>query len=467
MFSKKLLMIWLVLLTLFSIVYSYQQELTTDPSEASSLAKDAYIFAYPMLENYRTMYVEAVSPGNFNTFKHVKTLFGPESKTVVRPNNDTIYSTAWLDLKTEPIVITLPEIPDRYFSLQLVDMYTHNFAYAGTRTTGSGSVKVMVACPYWEGEIPSGIDYVFYSEGNYVYCVVRMAINSEKPGDLQRVFEIQHQCSLQTLSKYTGTLSPEPIQTQNFPSFDQTIADSVGFIRYFNFLLGQLRIHPSETALIQSFSKIGVGPDKSFDEAELSEPVREAIKSALVEARQEIFHPGTAMGSITNGWSLPGRIFGNRDRMQGRYLIRAAAAHLGLYGNDLEEAYYPSCFFDSDGEILDASKYNYYISFSKEQLPPVDPKGFWSITMYDENQFMVENALNRYSIGDRSDLTYNEDGSLILYLQNESPGQSKESNWLPAPDGKFTMTMRIYIPLQEGLDPLYCPPVVRKAGATE
>lgn len=465
MISNRLLFVCLAFLMLFSVVFSNQQELTTDPSEANSLAKDAYIFAYPMLENYRTMYVEAVSSGKFNTFTRVKTLFGPDSKTVVRPNNDTIYSTAWLDLRAEPIVVDLPGVKDRYFSLQLVDMYTHNFAYAGSRTTGTDAVTVMVAGPYWEGEIPSGIDDVFYSEGNYVYCVVRTAVNSEKPGDLQSVIEIQQQCSLQTLSEYSGAPSPEVLQMESFPFFDQTVADSAGFIGYFNFLLGQLQIHLSETALIQSFSKIGVGPGKTFDESKLSEPVREAIESAIAEARQTIYHPGTTMGSITNGWSLPGRIFGNRERMQGLYLIRASAAHMGLYGNDLEEAYYPSCFFDGDGEPLDASKHNYVISFSKEELPPVDPKGFWSITMYDENQFMVDNPLNRYSIGDRSDLKYAEDGSLILYLQHDSPGADKESNWLPAPDGKFTMTLRIYIPAPEGLDPLYCPPVVRKTPA--
>ncbi|MBN2219128.1 MAG: DUF1254 domain-containing protein, partial [Kosmotogaceae bacterium] len=196
---KRLLLGCLLFLILFSTAYSNQHDLTTDPSEANSLAKDAYIFAYPMLENYRTMYVEAVSSGKFNTFTRIKTLFGPDSKTVVRPNNDTIYSTAWLDLRAEPLVVELPAVSDRYFSLQLVDMYTHNFAYAGSRATGTGSVNVMVAGPYWEGEVPSGIDHIFYSEGDYVYCVIRTAVNSEKPGDLQRVLEIQQRCSLQTL----------------------------------------------------------------------------------------------------------------------------------------------------------------------------------------------------------------------------------------------------------------------------
>lgn len=467
MASKKLLILCVLFITFLSTVYSSQHDLTTDPYEASLVAKDAYIFAYPMLENYRTMYGEAVDSGVFNRFNHVKTIFGPQSRTVVRPNNDTIYSTAWLDLRAEPIVISLPAVPDRYFSLQLVDMYTHNFAYAGSRTTGTGAVTVMVAGPYWDGEIPSGIDNAFYSEGNYVYCVVRAAVNSERPGDLQTILQMQQKYSLQPLSTYCGEPEPSPLEAEDFPIFDQTVADSVGFIGYFNFLLGQLKIHPSEEALIERYSEIGVGPDFVFNPTDLTEPVNEAIESAIAQARQEIYHPGTAIGSITNGWSLPGRIFGNRERMQGNYFIRATAAHMGLYGNDLEEAYYPSSFFDSDGEPLDASKYNYMITFSRDQLPPVDERGFWSITMYDADQFMVENPLDRYSIGDRSELVYGDDGSLVIYLQHKSPGESKESNWLPAPDGKFTTTLRIYIPLPEGLDPLYCPPAVRKAGAVE
>jgi len=465
--GKNLILLVVFFIALLSISMADPTDLTTDCDQASELARQAYIFAYPMLENYRTMFFQTSEWGGFNFYNHVKTLFGPDNRTVVRPNNDTIYSTAWLDLRSEPVVVMLPAVSDRYYSLQLVDIYTHNFAYAGTRVTGTAATNVLVAGPYWKGDIPSSIDDVFRSEGNFVYCVMRTAVNSELQGDLDKVQKIQQQYLLQTLSGYCDTAAPEKISHEDFPPFDQTVADSAGFIGYFNFLLGQLRIHPSEEELIQSFSVIGVGPDLPFDISDLTEPVREAVESAILEARQEIYHPGTAMGSITDGWSLPGRIFGNRERMQGRYLIRAAAAHLGLYGNDLEEAYYPSCFFDSDGEPLDASRHNYVLIFSEEQLPPVDPKGFWSITMYDADQFMVQNPLHRYSIGDRSDLEYGEDGSLVLYLQHQSPGEAKESNWLPAPDGKFTMTLRIYIPSPAGLDPLYCPPAVNKAGTVE
>ncbi|MEQ8157383.1 MAG: DUF1254 domain-containing protein [Mesotoga sp.] len=467
MSSKRTILTCLLLLALISTIYSFQPELTRDPAEARAIARQAYIFAYPMLENYRTMSTQVLQFGGFNRFTHFNRLHGPQNRLIVRPNNDTIYSMIWLELSTEPIVISIPEITDRYYSFQLVDMYTHNLAYVGTRATGSDAKTVMIVSPCWEGETPPGIDEVFYSEGNYVYCIVRTGVDSELPGDLQRVLEIQQQYLLQPLSNYYGTPALEELHAVKLPPFDQTVADSAGFIGYFNFLLGQLKIHPSEEALIQSFSKIGIGPDYPFDPDNLTEPVLEAIESAIAEARDEISAMEKEIGIVKDGWSLSERIFGSRERMHGLYLIRATAAHIGLYGNDLEETFYPNCLYDSDGEPLDASRYNYVINFAKEQLPPVDPKGFWSITMYDEEQFLVDNPLNRYSIGDRSELTYGEDGSLVLYLQHESPGESKESNWLPAPDGKFKITMRIYIPLPEGLDPLYCPPAVRKAGVVE
>jgi len=463
--SKRLVITCFLLLVLISSLFSVQPELTLDPAEAKSIAREAYIFAYPMLENYRTMYLQLLSWGEPNEFTHIKQLYGPKNTMIVRPNNDTVYSMVWMDLTVEPIVISIPEIRNRYFAFQLVDMYTHNLDYIGARTTGPGPTTFMVAGPKWEGEIPSGIAKVVFSEGNFVYCVVRTGVNSELEGDLQKVLKIQQQYKSQTLSNYCGNSVMEESHTVDLPPFDQAVADSIGFIGYFNFLLGQLEIHPSEKDLIQGFSKIGIGPDYPFDPTSFSEPVREAIEAAIVEARDEIYAMETKIGTIQDGWSLPERIFGNRERMQGLYLMRAAAAHLGLYGNDLEETFYPNCLFDGDGETLDASKYNYVIVFSKDQLPPVDPRGFWSLTMYNEGQQFVENPLNRYSIGDRSKLKYGEDGSLILYLQHESPGASKESNWLPTPDGEFKLTMRIYIPLPEGLDPLYCPPPVQKAGA--
>ncbi|MBN2253092.1 MAG: DUF1214 domain-containing protein, partial [Kosmotogaceae bacterium] len=156
------------------------------------------------------------------------------------------------------------------------------------------------------------------------------------------------------------------------------------------------------------------------------------------------------------------------EEMQGKYEVRAAAAYIGLYGNSLEEAYCPNSLVDGDGDTYDGSKFNYVLSFSSDELPPVAPKGFWSITMYDESQFLSANKINRYSIGDRTDMKYGEDGSLVIYIQHESPGADKESNWLPAPDGIFSICMRIYLPSQEALNPiLYCPPPVRKSGTVD
>ncbi|WP_366934655.1 DUF1254 domain-containing protein [Mesotoga sp.] len=463
---RKVLLSWSMILMLVLSAFALQQSLTVDPDEAKELANEAYVFAYPMLENYRTMYVQVTERGGFNSLTHVKNLFGPHSRLIVRSNNDTLYSSAWLDLRSEPVVVEIPPVPDRYFSFQFIDMYTHNFAYAGTRVTGSDPLTIMIAGPNWEGEVPSDVEKMFVSEGNFVYCLVRTAVNSELPGDLEEVLKIQENYVLRPLSDSAGDVSP-PLLDDFLLPFDQEAADSIGFIAYFNFLLGQLEIHPSERDLIYDFSRIGIGPDYPFDPSSLTEPVREAIDSGIAEARASICNPGSVLGTIRNGWTMSERIFGDRERMQGMYLVRAAAAHIGLFGNDLEEAYYPSCSVDSDGDLLDASRFNYTLSFSKEEMPPVDPRGFWSITMYDTDQMMVSNFLNRYSIGDRSELIYEEDGLLILYLQHEPPGPDKESNWLPAPDGLFTITMRIYIPAAAGLDPLYCPPAVKKSRLTD
>lgn len=465
MFVKRLLVLCSMILLGISAVNARENTLT-DTRQARELAKEAYIFAYPMLENYRTMYVQITERGGFNSFTHVKALFGPHSRLIVRSNNDTLYSSAWLDLRNEPIVIGIPSIDDRYFSFQFIDMYTHNFAYAGTRVTGSNALNMMITGPLWQGETPLGVDEVFCSEGNFVYCLVRTAVNSELEGDLEKVLKIQELYRLQTLSQYLGE-TPDTVSSGVLPTFNQEVADSAGFIGYFNFLLGQLEVHPSESELIEAFSIIGIGQDFPFDLSDFSELVLAAIESGTKDGREAIYNPGVAMGKMKNGWVMPERIFGNRERMQGLYLVRASAAHIGLYGNDLEEAYYPNCRFDSDGELLDASLYSYTLSFSKEEMPPVAPNGFWSITMYDIDQMMVANPLNRYSIGDRSSLNYGEDGSLVLYLQHEPPGDDKLNNWLPAPDGIFTVTMRIYIPAPEGLEPLYCPPAVKKAEAVE
>ena len=226
-----------------------------------------------MLENYRTMYIQSVSPtsptyrGPFNRFIHSTVLLGPQFKDVVRSNNDTLYSSAWLDLWAEPIVISVPAITDRYYSFQLVDLYTYNFAYIGTRATGTAAGSYLVAGPSWQGDKPSGVDAVFRSEGNFVFCIVRTAVDGQE--DVPNVAAIQQQYRLRSLSAFLGQPAPIGTAPGSFPAYDSAKAESADFIAYFNFLLGQLVVDPSEKDLIAKFGQIGVGPNRPFDASSL------------------------------------------------------------------------------------------------------------------------------------------------------------------------------------------------------
>jgi hypothetical protein len=459
---KKSLTLISMILVFAAIIGTESTPVTSNYEEAREVARQAYIFAFPMLENYRTMVLQAVIPNSFNKFEHLQGLPGPEFREIVRPNNDTLFSAAWLDLRNEPVIIEIPSICERYFSVQFIDMYTHNFAYAGTRTTGCRKLTVMISGPSSLIEIPNEVDEVFSSEGNFVFCILRISVNPEMPGDIDAVVKIQNNFKIVPLGAFYGSQTVSAVESIAFPAFSQEKAESVGFISYLNFLLGQLEIHPSEKALIERFGLIGIGPNLSFNENDLQPEMITAIEKGIDDAMSIILRPSEKLGVSKNGWDLTKRIFGNRRQMQGKYEIRAAAAYVGLYGNDLEEAYYSISYVDADNEAYDGSKYDYKIHFESHEIPPVEPGGFWSITMYGDDQFMVPNQIDRYSIGDRSRLSYNDDGSLDIYIQHDSPGADLESNWLPAPNGPFSLSLRMYLPSPRALDPLYCPPGVEK-----
>lgn len=428
--------------------------------EARSLAREAYIFAFPMMENYKTMQAQALLPGRFNVFTHSTHLQDPSYTDIVRPNNDTLYSTLWLDLRAEPMVISAPAVEDRYVSFQLVDMYTYNFGYVGTRTTGRGARTFLVAGPNWQGEKPNGVDDLFRSEGDFVLCLGRTLVDGTVEGDLETVLALQRNYVARPLSAFLDQAAPEAPSGDIFPLYVKDLAESASFIGYFNFLLANLVVDSSEEELIESFGAIGIAPGLLFDERNYDEAILAAVEEGIAQALDEIAHSAASLSESRNGWNLAKRIFGSREQLQGEYLVRAGAAYVGLYGNDLEEAYYPSANTAIDGEPLDASANAYEISFGADELPPVGEGGFWSLTLYDlPDQFLVANAIGRYSIGDRTPgLVFGPDGSLTLYIQKDTPGAGRESNWLPAPDGPFSLTLRIYLPDEEALDPLYAPP---------
>ena len=433
--------------------------------EAKQLAEDAYIFAFSMLENYKTMYVQAVDENlptfraPFNQFFHMRQLLGPEFTEVVGPNNDTLYSLAWLDLGREPVVLSLPDFDERYYVIQIVDMYTFNVEYIGARATGYQAAKYLFAGPGWDGPTPEGIDGVRRTEGRFMFLLGRTAVSGGE--DVPAVNALQDQFDLMPLSAYLGQPVPDPAPSLNFPPYDPRKAASIGFIDYFNFLLGQLDPGQDERPLLKKWAQIGVQPGEPFDPETLESEIRQAVAEGVAAAHEKIKAESLQVGRNVNNWTLIGEGFGYRSMVGGKDLLRAAANMAGLYGNNPEEAYNFGAAKDGDGEPLDASKHNYVIHFKTP--PPV--KAFWSVTMYKlPTPLFVANPIKRYSIGDRTPgFNPNEDGSVTIYLQHESPGPEKEANWLPAPDGPFALALRIYWPGQDVLDGKWEPSAIKKA----
>ena len=417
---------------------------TVSPDEARSIAKDAFIYAYPMLFNYKTMYQQAVDTkartwvGGFGKFRNYSRPYGPENRAIVTPNNDTPYSWAWLDLRSEPWVLTVPAIKDkRYYVFQSIDLFTYNFAYVGSRTTGERAGHYLFAGPNWKGKTPRGVDQVFRSETDFILTLGRTALNG--PSDVKNVQAIQKGYRLTPLSAFEHGAPPPAAPKLTFPKWDEAKATSIDFIAYLNFLLQFTQpTAPSEVDLMQRFAKIGIGPRRHFDASSLPPETREAIEAGVDDGKAAL---AEAEKHTTSSFDL----FGSREDLNGDYMKRAVAAAMGIYGNTKDEAVYVGTRVDADHQQLLGSQ-PYVIHFDAKDLPPA--KFFWSMTMYDlPGRHLVANPIHRYSIGDRTKgLQYNDDGSLDIYIQHASPGKDEESNWLPAPDGPYIVIARIYGP---------------------
>ena len=414
----------------------------TTPAEARAIAKEAYIYAFPMMESYNTWYVQTNVPsapgyiGGFNRYRHYSEPFTPENRDVVTPNNDTPYSWAWLDLRAEPMVLSVPEVPaDRYYVVQFIDLYTFNFAYVGSRATGNMAGHYLIAGPGWKGEKPAGIDEVFRAETSIVGTLTRTALNGE--ADVPNVKAIQAGLKFAPLSEFLGKQAPPAAPKVDFPPADKAKESTVEFIGYLNFLLSFCEPpHPSEVELWQRFTKIGIAPGKAFDQEKLPPDILTAVKEGVQDAQAELKET-VAVTHSSNG------LFGTREFQKNNYLNRAVAALMGLYGNSLEEAWY-------GGYVGDGTK-NSVIHFAAGQLPPA--KFFWSVTLYTlPDRFLYANELKCYSIGDRTQgLKKDADGGLTLYVGHTSPGPDKESNWLPAPASPFSAVARIYGPSEAAM----------------
>lgn len=427
------------------------------PEEAREIAKEAYVYGFPMVDAYRIEYgyfVDTKSPeykGPVNTLQNEPRVFTAADTTVQTPNSDTPYSFIWMDLRAEPMVLTVPPIEkDRYFSIQLVDGYTFNFDYIGSRTTGNDGGTFMVAGPGWKGETPAGITKVFTSETEFVLALYRTQLFD--PADLENVKKIQDQYKAQPLSAFLGTAAPAPAPAVDFiqaltPAEEKSSAQ---FFNVLNFLLQFDPVNPEEVELMAKFAKIGVGGGKVIDLATLSPDMKAALEGGIADAWAEFATFKT--DQIDTGKVTSGQVFGTRADLKNNYLYRMAAAVLGILGNTEAEAMYPIYNLGSDGKPLDGSK-KYTMHFAKGDLPPVN--AFWSLTMYEMPQsLLVANPINRYLLNSPMlpQFKTDADGGITFYIQNESPGADKEANWLPAPAGPFSVVMRLYWPKEAAID---------------
>ncbi|MDH7799870.1 MULTISPECIES: DUF1254 domain-containing protein [unclassified Beijerinckia] len=426
-----------------------QTATAVSPTEARQIARDAYIYGVPMVSMYGTMYefsVDKANPqykGPFNSILNIARVFTPEDTAFVTPNSDTPYSFIGLDLRAEPVVITLPPIEkNRYFVFQMMDLYTFNFDYLGSRTTGNAGGHYLVAGPGWKGATPKGIKKVLHAETAFVNVVGRTQMFN--PADLENVRKIQQGYKVQPLSAFLGS-SPPPAA----PPIDwvKPIAPAAqrSSLEFFNVLAFGLQFalpaHPSEVALRERFARIGIVPGKRFDVAALSPEMKAALEAGMADGQKAMDERRAALGGKSED------LFGTRAFLKNDYVRRAVGTQVGIGANSKEEALYPIYEKDTEGQALDGTTNRYTLRFKGNSFPPVN--AFWSLTMYDRpGQLLVKNPINRYLINSPmlSDLKKDPDGGLTIYIQNASPGADKEANWLPAPKGPFMMAMRYYWP---------------------
>jgi hypothetical protein len=423
------------------------QELTAE--EARAIARQAYVYGFPMVEAYEAMHRQALAPGRFfraplNQLSHDAKPADATVTKVVWPNADTVLSTVWLDLRAEPVVLTLPTVEkERYHSVQLVDLHTFNFAYLGTRATGNEGGDFLIAGPLWQGEKPPGVRAIIRSETQFAGAMIR--IQHHGPADQDRIREIQGAMQVRPLGAYLGqpVAAAEPPPPWPAPRKDMT--DGLRLFPYLNFLFQYGTPHPSEAELMARFARLGIGPGLKFDPSTWSPAVRQAAVDGIAEVWSKDFPE--VLKRIDRGELTADECFGSRESLKGDFVKRAIGARIGLFGNSPDEVVYVPYFSDRDGRLFDASASNYTLRFEKDQLPPSD--AFWSITAYDaDTHLLVANPLQRHAIRSSmlESMTRGEDGSLTLYIQKSSPGKTRESNWLPAPNGPFHLMLRIYQP---------------------
>jgi hypothetical protein len=430
--------------------------------ETKAIAEEGFIYGLPIVMNYAVMNEFVLNKdsgqykGPFNAISNESRVFTYKDTAVVTPNSDTPYSMLWLDLRAEPMVISVPAVEKaRYYSVQLIDGNAYNYGYIGSRATGSEAGSYLITGPDWKGDNPAGINQVFQSTTPFGLSIFRTQLFNAD--DLPNVQKVQAGYKAQPLSAFLKQPAPPPAPETVFPPASNA-GIKANFYDYLDAALQFVPETPEDKDIRAKLARIGIGPGKNFAFKDLSAEHKAAVLLAMKSGDAKVDEYLKTGVKDINGWAV-GSLFGDRQFYKGDWLKRAAAAKGGIYGNDGIEATYPMIRTDSTGQPLDGSKHNYTLTFPAGQLPPVN--AFWSVTMYDgKTQLLIENPINRYLINSQMlpGMAKNADGSLTLYIQKDSPGKDKESNWLPAPNGAIYMVMRLYWPKTE-------PPSILPAGS--
>ena len=433
---------------------SWAQDKVT-PAEARKIAREAYIFNYPLVMYYSTMYNQAIDTksksysGGFGKWLHLGTS-SPKDTDIVAPNNDSPYSYAWVDLRAEPWVLTIPKIEkNRFYTSQWDDLWGFVLDNAGSVDDGNDGISVLLASPTWKGELPKGVKRVIQGDTEFLGSLTRTQLLD--PKDLPNVKKIQKEYELQPLSAYLGKPAPKAAPAIQWKPWKKGAEKSDEFWAYVNFLLPFTTPNSQDKPVLDRMAKIGLGAGAVKPGAEIQAAMQQGMQDALAELKK------ASEGSVD-----PALFFRSRKDTNKDYFNRALGVNVGIFGNVKKVSVYFSVPKDGKGELFDGSKHNYSITFAADQIPPA--KNFWSWTMYKLPQrWLVDNPINRYAIGSATPgLKKGKDGSITIYFQAKSPGKEKESNWLPAPEAPFWIVLRTYGPGKSILDGSWKLPPVKQ-----
>jgi hypothetical protein len=464
--GRKLFLCWTLALSVVGITtLCTAEQKKMSEREAQKLGTEAYIYGYPLvtMEVTRRVMTNVSAPESLKApmgqFINAQKYPNASFKDVTAPNADTLYSVAWIDLSKEPYILHVPNEHGRYYLMPMLSGWTNVIAAPGTRTTGTQEHHFAIVGPNWKGPLPKNVTQI-KSPTNMVWILGR-TYSTGTPEDYKTVHAIQDQYSLTPLSEYGKPYTPpegsvDPNIDMKTPVRDQVdTMDAATFFKTLAALMKENPPAPEDAPMVAKLTKIGVIPGQDFDMSKLDPIEAKGLTAAPKAGLEKIMAHEKQAGIAKNGW-----LFSSKTGIYGTdYLQRALVTAVGLGANRPQDAIYPVAKTDSEGKPLNGGNY-YQIHFAKGQIPPV--KGFWSLTMYNKQFFFVNNALNRYTLSPRNQLKYNKDGSLDLYIQHESPGKDKESNWLPAPKDDFILMLRLYWPKEAILNGSWNPPPIKR-----